>query len=514
MSSNDNSSGQPLFAPTGNDNIAELPFYILTWVFFALCIIAFAVRVYIRFVCFRKFVLEDYLMLIALLMHSAEAILIQLFVGYMYDVEAVEKGDFSVVGPDFFPNSKKGFVGLGTSVNLTIIGVLIVKINFLIFFKRLGAHIRKFNIAWWCVLVFTVAGAITQIGMQTFGCFFGSTDYIFSPNCAAEPALTRIFINAIYSAVIDAVSDILIVCFPVWILWGSGISLRKKIALTFVFSLVWLTIAITIVRGSIFHQQYSMAASGEAATMQSATFTWFWFYMEFSVAFLIACLVSFRSLFVQRAKKESQPRQERAWQEAAYRSAMRRAQLRKEKGLMGKWHALQDTMLDKFKTLEGWTGSDAETLHGGKGALPSVPSGLMTVDFQDDTNWMKNRSAAGVRTVSSVEPPAAISEEESPLYQYQASPPYEPYEQQGPQQQQQQQQQQPPQFQPPRYYHQPQQPQQAQYQSYQSYHKDQYQYQYQSQNSVPTGSVHSQETLLQDLEPVHLKPVTSVGVAK
>ncbi|KAK4157555.1 hypothetical protein C8A00DRAFT_11601 [Chaetomidium leptoderma] len=394
MSANgDASGGGALFAPTGNDIIAATPFYVLTWIFFGLCIVAFTVRAYIRYACFRRLVVEDYLMLVALALHSAEAILIQLFVGHMYDVEAVEKGDFSRIGPDFFPNSQKGFAALGASINLTIVGVLIVKLNFLLFFRRLGvgAGMRKFDIAWWAVTIFTVGVTIAQIGMQTFGCFFGSTDYIFSENCAAEPALTRIFTNAIFSAVVDALSDVMILCFPIWILWGSGISLRKKLALTVVFSLVWLTIAITIVRGSVFHQQYSMAATGHASQMQSATFTWFWFYMEFSVAFIIACIVSFRSLFVQRAKMESAPRQEQEWREAAYRSAMRR-------GWRAKWLQLHDGVLETCKTLEGWSGSDAETLHAR--GLPGVPSGLMTVDFHDDSNWQKNSATMTMNSVT------------------------------------------------------------------------------------------------------------------
>ncbi len=182
---------------------------VLTWVFFGLCIVAISVRAYIRYTCFRRLVLEDYLMLFALALHSAEAVLIQLFARYMYDVESVEKGDYSVIGPDFFPNSKKAFASLGASINLTIVGVLVIKINFLIFFKRLGAGIRKFDIAWWAVLVFTVGITIAQIGMQAFGCFFGSTDYIFSEHCAAQPALGHIYAAAIFSAAADALSDVL-----------------------------------------------------------------------------------------------------------------------------------------------------------------------------------------------------------------------------------------------------------------------------------------------------------------
>ena len=177
--------------------------------FFGLCIVAISARLYIRYTCFRRLVLEDYLMLFALVLHSAEAVLIQLFARYMYDVEAVEKGDYSVIGPDFFPNSKKAFASLGASVNLTTVGVFIIKINFLIFFKRLGAGIRKFDIAWWAVTIFTVGVTIAMLGMQAFGCFFGSTDYIFSEHCAAEPALGYIYAVAIFSATADALSDIL-----------------------------------------------------------------------------------------------------------------------------------------------------------------------------------------------------------------------------------------------------------------------------------------------------------------
>lgn len=57
--------------------------------------------------------------------------------------------------------------------------------------------------------------------------------------------------------------------------------MRKKLILTFVFSLVFLTIVITIVRGAVFHSTY--ASLPTKAKMQSATFTWFWFYCEFSV---------------------------------------------------------------------------------------------------------------------------------------------------------------------------------------------------------------------------------------
>ncbi|KAI1654487.1 hypothetical protein F4813DRAFT_371097 [Daldinia decipiens] len=379
---NMDSTSSSVILPTVNDGISATAFYALNWILFALCNIAFATRAYIRYVCFRRLLLEDYVMLLALAMHNAEAVLIQLYVRYAYDIEALEKGDFTKFGPDL----NKGFVAVGACVNITIVGVLLVKLNFLLFFRRLGANIQRFTIIWWAVTLFTVAAAVAQIGMQLFGCFFGGLNYIFSEQCTDAAAMQRIFLNAIFSATVDAISDFLIVGFPVAVLWGSRISIKKKLVLTFVFGLVFLTIAITIVRGSIFHGVYS--STSEEGRMQSATFTWFWFYCEYSVAFIIACIVSFRTLFVQRENKNNERLQEQQRREAAYQSAIRRGKRWRAKALH-----FHDSVLDTCRTLEGWSGSEAETLSMRR--LPGVPSGLMTVDFNDDGNWSRSVTKDG-----------------------------------------------------------------------------------------------------------------------
>lgn len=179
---------------------------ILTWLFFALCIVAFAIRAYIRYVCFRRLFFEDYLILVALVLHSAEAVLIQIFVPILYDLEAVQNGDTSKIGPDFFSESRKGFISVGCGMLITLVGVLLVKLNFLFFFRRLGTNVQYFTILWWIVMLFTVAGTVAQIGTLLFGCFFGDVNYIFG-QCATPENNRRVMINAIFSSVVDAVSD-------------------------------------------------------------------------------------------------------------------------------------------------------------------------------------------------------------------------------------------------------------------------------------------------------------------
>lgn len=68
-------------------------------------------------------------------------------------------------------------------------------------------------------------------------------------------------------------------------------------------------------------------------------------------AYVIACVVSFRSLFVRQARLRQ----------------------------------LHGSILETYKTLEDWTDSETET-----NKLPDIPSGLMTVGFNDDSKWMKD----------------------------------------------------------------------------------------------------------------------------
>lgn len=52
---------------------------VLQWIFFVLCLLAFTVRAYIRLICFRQLLFEDWLMVAALACHLAVAILGQLY---------------------------------------------------------------------------------------------------------------------------------------------------------------------------------------------------------------------------------------------------------------------------------------------------------------------------------------------------------------------------------------------------------------------------------------------------
>lgn len=70
--------------------------------------------------------------------------------------------------------------------------------------------------------------------------------------------------------------------FPIFIVWKVRIDLKKKIILFGIFSLVSLTIAVTIVRGSILGKAYKTHDAHKGREI-NVTWIWFWFFIEYSL---------------------------------------------------------------------------------------------------------------------------------------------------------------------------------------------------------------------------------------
>lgn len=69
-----------------------------------------------------------------------------------------------------------------------------------------------------------------------------------------------------------------VIGFPVWILWGVRISLRKKLALGAIFSLVGFTIVATVLRGALLSEVFTATTAGKTFNIP---WVWFWFHIEF-----------------------------------------------------------------------------------------------------------------------------------------------------------------------------------------------------------------------------------------
>lgn len=357
--------------------------HVIQWIFFVLCLLAFAVRAYIRLFCFRRLLFEDWLMVAALACHLAVAVLGQLYLVDMYALISAEHG--GPVGSDFFSDALHGLKAFGTMCLLSITGIWLIKLNFLLFFYRLGHQIRVYRILWWAVLIFTVGCGAGCYGLVQYPCMFGDVETVFV-KCGSAPYNRQSYIHVIMTAVLDIVSDFTILCFPIFILWNVKISLHKKLVLTAVFGLVGLTIAVTIVRASIFSPQYK-AINGGSTEEVNICWVIFWFYVEFTVAFIIACIVSFRTLFIHKEQQQSDAKkEENKHQQAA-------DHMQRKKSFLERMQRLRDSVLDTCRTWEGaWDDSDLSLLRTFR--LPQPPSGRLSVDFSRDDGTSFSQSAS------------------------------------------------------------------------------------------------------------------------
>ncbi|KAJ0104203.1 hypothetical protein J7T55_001690 [Diaporthe amygdali] len=356
---------------TGSDFVSLKAYHVIQWLFFALCLLAFAGRTYVRYVCFHRLLVEDWLMLLALACHLGLAIMGQLFLANIYEVTAAEHG--APIGPNFFTSGLHALKAFGVLSVLSVIGIWLIKLNFLLFFYRLGNQIAVYRVVWWIVFIFSIGCGAGCLGLFQYPCMFGSLETVFV-QCSTFSVIRETYVRVVMTAVLDIVSDVTILAFPIYILWKVKITLRKKLLLSAVFGMVGFTIAVTIVRGSIFGGVYkSINESGE----NQVNITWitFWFLVEFTVAYIIACIVSFRTLFVHNEQQSEARDAGRKRQES---------EERRRQGLMERMRRLHDSILDTCRTWEGhWDDSSLSLLRTFR--LPKPPSGRLSVDFSRDT---------------------------------------------------------------------------------------------------------------------------------
>lgn len=243
-------------------------------------------------------------MLLALAILIAIVAVLQKWLSDIYTLIHVENG-ISAPGPDFLNQLPAALRADGIVVVLSNIGLWTIKLNFLTFFYRLGHQIRTYRICWWVALVLVVSCGLTVLGLVPYSCMFGSLSHIVV-QCATESNVSYIYTVFKASVVIDVLSDVIsksthfslcgasscifllrltlptVICFPIIVLWQTRITLRQKLVLSSIFSLVGFTIAVTIVRGSIFGGVYKSVSEVDRKVMDVAWML-FWQFIQYIV---------------------------------------------------------------------------------------------------------------------------------------------------------------------------------------------------------------------------------------
>lgn len=238
---------------------------------------------------------------VILILGGIEA-LSQYYAEIIYHLMAYVNGT-APIGPNFVTNTEGMLKSCGSAIIMFIVGFYFVKVNFLLFFYRLGNRAaRIFRIVWWVVfgIVLACGVASVTIGVPTFRCLFAGIIYTFT-TCETVEYENKFFTYFRASVALDIFTDALsefsddpnllwfkspmfyvlifrVIGFPVWILWGVHISLRKKIALAAIFSLVGFTVVATILRGALLSEVFEQTEQGGKTF--NIPWVWFWFHVE------------------------------------------------------------------------------------------------------------------------------------------------------------------------------------------------------------------------------------------
>ncbi|KAK3900003.1 hypothetical protein C8A05DRAFT_46059 [Staphylotrichum tortipilum] len=364
------SESTKLFSTT-SESIPENAFYTIIWLGVFLSTTALAFRIYIRISCMRRLHSSDHMMALALALQLAFAGVGQAFLSDIYLMTRVQNGVVTP-GADFLDRMTMGLRADGVMLVLSNVGIWVIKMNFLLFFYRLGRHITVYLVFWWVSVVVVIGCGAAAIGMLPFGCMFGDIMSIIT-KCSSDESVGGIYTRYKVSVVVDCVSDALIICFPISILLKTRISLRQKIILSSIFCLVGFTIGVTVVRGSIFGGVYKELPEVDHKVIDTV-WALFWYYVEFMVSFIVACLVSFRSLWAHNdAKARARARDEMSKAERIRERTPDDPSGPGSAGFRAKMRRLHDTLLDTF--------NDDETLWE-RDVLPNgPPSAKLSVDF-------------------------------------------------------------------------------------------------------------------------------------
>jgi hypothetical protein len=155
----------------------------ILWMGIALCTIAFSLRVYIRIVCFRQPMPEDYLMLTSLVVLIGFAIMAQIYLGDIYYANHVLRGEIMIDLQhiqEVFSRAATALKVQGASLILFVIGIDIIKLNFLVFFYRIGKRIQVYLILWWIAFLIVLGCGFIGIGIIPYHCVFDDVTSIIA----------------------------------------------------------------------------------------------------------------------------------------------------------------------------------------------------------------------------------------------------------------------------------------------------------------------------------------------
>lgn len=86
--------------------------------------------------------------------------------------------------------------------------LFIVKLSFLLFFRRLGSNVRNQKYVWWPALALSVVCYLVSIGDVQYECLINTTAEHLMTYCTTQEAIRFTTVTLIINCVLDVLSDI------------------------------------------------------------------------------------------------------------------------------------------------------------------------------------------------------------------------------------------------------------------------------------------------------------------
>ena len=128
------------------------------------------VRAYIRLKVFRRFFLDDALVLLAWFIFLANAILYQVMMSTEYFLISLSEQEV-VSDPVDVEGRLKIFLRVEIAIQFIFLCTIwAVKFSLLAFFRELGHNVRRQRLIWWCALAFTSVGLVFSFAFWDYTC--------------------------------------------------------------------------------------------------------------------------------------------------------------------------------------------------------------------------------------------------------------------------------------------------------------------------------------------------------
>ncbi|KAL4902930.1 hypothetical protein BDW74DRAFT_54639 [Aspergillus multicolor] len=261
----------------------------MQWTFTATSFLFLIFRLTVRFKTNQhfRFHFDDFLVVLAWSFHLSTSIIWQVESQTVYLLSDVSKGKEAWT-PDLADRFTTLFHYRGVITILFFLGLWCIKLSFLVFFYRLGSKIRSHRIWWYVVTAITVALGALVLSNGTYQCLFSKWQFIHT-HCTNVQYTRKSSWAYFLNGAADVLTDLLILSIPSLIVWRTGLSIRKKLVLTAVFSATVFVMAVAIVR---------VTTVGLIDRFDRFSWVYLWCSIEGGTAIIIACTAAFRQLFI------------------------------------------------------------------------------------------------------------------------------------------------------------------------------------------------------------------------